>query len=122
MARVLIVDDDYMVRELLEAFVVSRGHEAFSAVDGPEAIRLVKEIRPHAILLDHMMPGMSGLETLQQIRAVDAETAVVMVTAVGQEELGQRALGYGAYDFVTKPVDLAYLERILYHAISRLLF
>jgi CheY-like chemotaxis protein len=122
MIRVLIVDDDPASRELLVEFVTGQGHRALTASGGSEALCLVKAERPHVVLLDHLMPRMSGLETLLAIRQIDAEVAIVMVTGLGEEALGQRALGLGAYEFVTKPVDLKHLDRILTHATARMLF
>lgn len=113
MIRVLIVDDDPDARELLVEFVNGKGYKALAASDSREALHLVKEERPHVILLDHMMPGMTGLETLLAIRQVDAEVAIIMVTGVAQEELGQWALGIGACEFITKPLDLQHLDRVL---------
>jgi DNA-binding response OmpR family regulator len=111
--RVLVVDDDITVCDILEEFLRSRGYEAYTALDGPAAIAKVKELRPHIVLLDIIMPGMGGMEILKEIKRIDPSVAVIMVTGVGDNEVGRRALELGAYDYITKPVDFNYLETVL---------
>jgi DNA-binding NtrC family response regulator len=110
---VLVVDDDVTVCNVLEEFLRSRGYEVYTAVDGPVAIAQVREIRPHIVLLDIIMPGMGGMEILKEIKRVDPSVAVVIVTGVRDNELGRRALELGAYDYIIKPVDFDYLETVL---------
>jgi DNA-binding response OmpR family regulator len=111
--RVLVVDDDVTGCKVLGEFLRSRGYEAYTALDGPAAIAKVKEIRPHIVLLDIIMPGMGGMEILKEIKRIDPSVAVIMVTGVGDNEVGRRALELGAYDYITKPVDFNYLETVL---------
>ncbi len=89
-----------------------------TASNGQEALRRVKEDRPHLILLDVNMPRMSGLEVLQRVREIDQEVGVIMVTALHEEETGRQALTLGAFDYITKPLDLPYLERSLWTKIQ----
>jgi DNA-binding response OmpR family regulator len=118
MARILVVDDEPSAVELLTEFLTAKNHTVIGAVNGEEALRKVKEERPHLIFLDVMMPKMSGLEVLKKIREIDKEVGVIMVTAVHEEETGRQALKLGAFDFITKPIDLAYLERSLWHKLA----
>ncbi len=118
MPRVLIVDDEPDFVELLREFLSAKGYEVAAAYDGEEALRKVKEDRPHLILLDVRMPKMNGLEVLRQVREIDHEVGVIMVTAVDEEETGRQALKLGAFDYMTKPLDLKYLERSLWYKIS----
>ena len=113
MVRILVVDDDVTVCDVLEEFLRSRGYDVYTALDGPNAIAKVKEVRPHIVLLDIMMPGMGGIETLKEIRKVDPSVGVIMVTGVRDDELGRRTLELGAYDYITKPIDFDYLETVL---------
>ena len=85
-----------------------------TAPNGEEALRKVKEDRPHLILLDICMPKMDGLEVLKRVREIDQEVGVIMVTAVHEEETGRQALKLGAFDYITKPLDFQYLERSLW--------
>ena len=83
------------------------------ASDGRSAVAKVKEIRPHIVLLDIVMPGMGGLEILKEIRKVDPRVGVIMVTAISDQELGKRRIELGAYDYFTKPVNFDCLETVL---------
>jgi DNA-binding response OmpR family regulator len=113
MQRILVVDDEIAIRNLLKEFLSRKGYDVYTASDGKTAIAKVKEIRPHIVLLDIMMPGMGGLETLKEIRKVDPMVGVIIVTAIFDEELGKRAIELGAYDYITKPVNFDYLETVL---------
>lgn len=104
--RILIADDNEQNRELLEAYLADEGHEILMSVDGHETLRVAREQQPDLILLDIMMPKMSGYEVCQQLRD-DAKTAqipILMVTAL--KEMGdiEKAVAAGADDFLTKPV------------------
>ena len=115
MPRVLVVDDEPEAVELLREFLAAKGYEVLTASDGEEALCKVKEERPHLILLDVRMPKMDGLEVLKQIREIDREVGIIMVTAVNEEETGRQALQMGAFDYITKPLDLKYLERVVWY-------
>lgn len=117
-ARVLVVDDEADMLDLLMDFLRSKGYEVLTASDGAEALRKVREERPQAILLDVRMPKMDGLEVLRQIRKTDKEIGVIMVTAVNEQETGRQAMEMGASDYVVKPLDLHYLERSLWYRIA----
>ena len=113
MKRILVVDDEIIIRNLLKEFLSRKGYEVYTAPDGRAAIAEVKEIRPHIVLLDIMMPGMGGIETLKEIRRIDPRVGVIMVTAIADEELGKRAIALGACDYITKPLNFDYLETAL---------
>ena len=104
MPRVLVVDDEPDAVELLQEFLMAKGYEVLAASNGEEALRRVKEERPHLILLDVRMPKMNGLEVLKQVREIDHEVGVIMVTAVNEEETGRQGLTLGAFDYLTKPL------------------
>jgi DNA-binding response OmpR family regulator len=118
MARILVVDDEPSAIELLTEFLTAKNHTVISAANGEDALRKVKEERPHLIFLDILMPKMNGLDVLKKIREIDKEVGVIMVTAIHEEETGRQALKLGAFDFITKPIDLAYLEKSLWHKIA----
>jgi DNA-binding response OmpR family regulator len=117
MARVLVVDDEPDTVEILREFLVGKGYEVLSASDGEEALQKLKEERPHLILLDVRLPKMNGLDVLRKVREIDTEVGVIMVTAVNEVETGRQALQMGAFDYITKPLDLKYLERSLWYKI-----
>ena len=114
MPRVLVVDDEADAVELLREFLAGKGYEVLTASNGEEALQKVKEERPHLILLDVRMPKVNGLEVLKRVREIDKEVGVIMVTAVNEEETGREALQLGAFDYITKPLDLKYLEQSLW--------
>ncbi len=118
MPRVLVVDDEPDAVELLRDFLTAKGYDVITAADGEEALRRAKEERPHLILLDVRMPRMNGMEVLRRVREFDREVGIIMVTAVNEEETGREALKLGAFDYITKPLDLKYLERSLWYKIT----
>ena len=118
MRKVLVVDDEPQAVELLEEFLTAKGYAVFGASGGEEALRRLKEERPHLMLLDIRMPVMDGLEVLRRTREIDREVGIIMVTAVNEESTGREALRMGAYDYITKPLDFDYLERALWVKIT----
>ena len=113
MARILVVDDEQEVCNMLKKFLIKKGYEVFTALNGEDALSALKKERPHIVLLDIIMPKMDGIECLDQIRKIDKEVGVIMVTAVKQEEVGKQAMKLGAFDYITKPLSLQYLEDCL---------
>ena len=110
MGKILVVDDEVEVVRLLKDFLTSKGYEVHTALNGTEAIALVKEVKPDIVLLDIIMPGIGGIDTLKEIKKIDPTTAVIMITAVIDEELANRAVKLGAFDYITKPINIDYLE------------
>ncbi len=113
MARILVVDDEPEVGIMLKKFLTKKGHDVYTALNGEEALEVVKKERPHIVLLDIIMPKMDGIECLKRIKEIDKEVGVIMITAVKQEEVGKQALKLGAFDYITKPLSLQYLEDCL---------
>ncbi len=113
MGKILVVDDEIEACNALEEFLSSKGHEVYTALDGPTAIERVQEVRPDIVLLDMIMPGMGGTDVLKKIKELDFDTSVVMVTVVAEENRAKETMELGAFDYITKPVDLNYLENVL---------
>ena len=110
-ARILVVDDEPQNLELIEAILQDAGYEVFPAPGGEEALALAHEKRPDLIILDLMMPGLSGFEVCARVK-MDPQTGgipVLFVTALNQIADKERALAVGGDDFVTKPVQYAEL-------------
>lgn len=105
--KILCVDDELHNLRLLEAQLVPRGYEVITAANGPEALAKVKEQPVDLILLDVMMPGMSGYEVCSQIKADEKyrHLPVIMVTGLGAKEDRIKGIEAGAEDFLTKPFD-----------------
>ncbi|MEO2000262.1 MAG: response regulator [Pirellulales bacterium] len=106
-SRILIADDNEPNRELLEVYLADVDCEIATAVDGSDTLEKVSSFKPDIILLDIMMPKLSGFEVCQQLKAdsVTRQIMVLMVTALG--ELGdiERAVEAGTDDFLSKPVN-----------------
>lgn len=113
MGRILVVDDEMNVIRLLEKFLTSKDYDVCTAADGSTAVEKVIKLKPQIVLLDILMPGMNGVDTLRKIKKAEPDTAVIMVTAVGDEEIARDCLRLGAFDYITKPIDLDYLETCL---------
>ena len=107
MPRILIVDDIPTNAELLEAHLDGSGHETRIATNGADALRAAEEWRPDVVLLDIMMPKVSGFEVCEQLRANPAtrDVGILMVTALDQPTDIERALEVGTDDFVTRPIN-----------------
>jgi DNA-binding NtrC family response regulator len=105
------VDDEPQVRAMLEDLLGAMGYETRGAADGPSGVRAVLDWAPDVVLLDIGMPGLSGVGALQAIAALGPVTKVIMVSGTTDLEVSRRALAYGAFDYVTKPVDFEYLGR-----------
>lgn len=111
-SKVLVVDDEIGVRMLLSKFLMRNGFEVKTALSGQEALEILrtKAYQPDVILLDVKMPGMDGLVTLREIRRLDEEVGVIIMTGSGDESLGLQALNSGAYEYIMKPFNFDYLE------------
>src|SRR5215212_6680219 len=103
--RVLVVDDEPDIVALVAYHLARAGYRVSTAASGPEAVSAVKDERPTLVVLDLMLPGMSGYEVLEQLRGDDAtrEVAVLMLTARKEEQDRIRGLSLGADDYLTKP-------------------
>lgn len=101
-AKILVVDDEPNIREVVELYLRRDGHSVVSAADGEEALKLYRRSEPDLVVLDLMLPKVSGLEVCRRIQA-DERVPVVMLTARGEEEDRIVGLGIGADDYVVKP-------------------
>ncbi|MHC4179043.1 MAG: response regulator [Planctomycetota bacterium] len=113
MARVLVVDDEIAIVDVLKTFLEGMGHKVFTAYDGEEAVAVAKQERPHVVLLDIYLPKMDGLGVLRAVKEFDESMGVIMITAFREEDVAREALNIGAFDYITKPFDFDYLERAL---------
>ena len=107
MSTILIVDDSDSARETLTAILEGQGYRLLTAQNGPEALDLASKHQPDTILLDVMMPGMTGFEVCQRIRSDPqiAEIPIIILTALDDRESLLNALKAGADDFISKPFD-----------------
>lgn len=110
---ILIVDDKKDLCTVLADSLSQDRYRVVTAFNGKAALRLAKKEEPDLILLDIKMPGMDGIEVLKKIKRMKKEIAVIMFTAYGTLETAREAMKLGAYDYVTKPVDLFLLKSIV---------
>jgi CheY-like chemotaxis protein len=110
---VLIVDDEQLVRDLLVQFLGLRGYRALGVKDGTQALSMVDQAPPDLILLDLMLPGMSGVEVLRRLRDKHFTGAVIIVTGSYDEELLQDAWSLRPQEVISKPIDLEKLLAII---------
>jgi DNA-binding NtrC family response regulator len=103
MGKVLVVDDKELMRDSVAAILGRKGHTVITAPDARVALARLAEKRPECVVTDLQMPGMNGLELLDEIRRIDAELPVVFMTAFGSIETAVEAMRKGAFDYVTKP-------------------
>ncbi len=111
---ILVVDDDRELIKLVALRLCNEGYRVVAVESGESALAHIAIEKPGLVLLDIMMPGISGLEVLKRIKAMDPNVPVCpvcMVTAVYDEEEGKRCFAAGAYEYITKPVDFEQLQK-----------
>jgi len=117
MAKILIVDDELMICDLLKSVLSRRGHEVITTTDPGRAVDLFQQHRPAITLLDLFMPGTDGIGVLKALRSIDPMTAVMMLTSGGSESMERQARLLGVTDFMRKGIALETLmgvmERVL---------
>ena len=104
--KVLIADDEKIIRDFFARLLGLKGYEVTTAKDGYEAIKEVKKSSFNVIFLDVRMPGLDGLETLREIRKIDKDVPVVMITGFAVEEVLKEAEKEGAYSSIKKPFEI----------------
>lgn len=117
MATILVVDDNADMLDLLVHFFQTKGHRVVTAIDAEEGLKKVRAERPDLVLMDVMMPRIHGVEALRQVKAIDPSIKVIMITAVDDQDIAEEALASGASDYVTKPIDLNYLDTLVTFAL-----
>lgn len=111
--RVLIVDDELFVGELLKEYLSIKGYNAAAVSNGEDALSVSTQFQPHIVILDIRMPGMGGMEVLKNIKAKNKATGVIMLSAYGDAETVDEALLLGADHYLQKPMNLNHLVETL---------
>ena len=119
MATILVIDDERMICDLLRSVFSAHGHEVLMATSGREGLELFRQRKPRFTLLDLQMPGMDGIEVLQQIRMVDSKAPVIVLTGGGTDALELRARGLGVTDFLRKGLPLEVLVKTMDRVMQR---
>ncbi len=119
-ARILTIDDEDLVREILTAYLEDSGFEVIQASNGQAGIDLIRRESPDLVLCDLRMPGMDGLQVLATVTHDFPELPILVVSGMGGMSDAIQALKLGAWDYVTKPIeDMAVLEHAIGHALER---
>jgi len=108
-ADILLVDDEVVFTANMSRLLTSRGYQVTTVKDGAEAIAALKERPFDVMVLDLKMPVMDGITTLQQMKALNLLTEVLILTGHGSMDTAFQAIEMGAYDYVTKPCEIAEL-------------
>ncbi|AJE02471.1 sigma-54-dependent transcriptional regulator [Geobacter pickeringii] len=116
--KILVVDDEHLIRWSLEQNLKKQGYEVVSAGNGEDALRIVREEQPDLVLLDIQLPGIGGLEVLEKTKEYDEEIIVIMVTAHGGLETAVHAMRLGAYDYINKPFNLDEMAIVIRKALE----
>ena len=103
---IMVVDDQFSDRETLKVILEDKGYRVATANDGTEAVDMVKSRHYDIIFLDVRLPGMDGIETFEQVKKIDPEATVIMMTGYTEEDLVKRAINDGAYTCIYKPFDM----------------
>ena len=113
MLSVLIVDDELLFCEMMSDFLKKKGYKVRTSQSGIEALKLVEDEKPDIVLLDLLMPEMTGEAVLKELKKRYPDLPVLMVTVFSSEKKALELLRQGAVDYITKPIDFYYLEKYL---------
>ncbi|NMD70038.1 response regulator [Bacillus sp. DNRA2] len=104
--KVLIVDDQFGIRILLNEVLQKEGYQTFQAANGVQALEIVNKNMPDLVLLDMKIPGMDGIEILKRMKVVEPDIRVIIMTAYGELDMIQEAKDLGALTHFAKPFDI----------------
>ena len=117
--KVVLIDDEEDIRDVLSLALRDRGYEVVAAPDGRSGLRICEKISPQIVITDIRMPGMDGLQVLETLKKKDPDTEVIVATAFGEMDVAIQALQLDASDFITKPISDEALQLALKRAQDR---
>jgi two-component system response regulator PilR (NtrC family) len=118
-AAILVIDDEEIMREILEALLTREGYHVRLAASAAEGIELAKSVPFDAAIVDVMMPGMDGIAALEELKKLDEELPVLMITAFASVETAISAMKRGAFDYITKPFKNDEVLVVVRNAVER---
>jgi two-component system response regulator AtoC len=118
-AQILIVDDERDFQTLIRGSLSADRYEVWTARNGDEALKRIRQTPVDLVLADLIMPGMNGLDLLQRIKGINPELTVIMITGFGTIETAVEAMRHGAYDYLTKPFEQDELQIRVERALER---
>jgi len=116
--RILAVDDEEFIRQLLADFLSLQGYDVQTAASGEQALEVIAAMQPQLVIMDIKMPGLNGLDVMRRIKATHKDVGVIMLSAFGDSATIQEAYRQGADFYLQKPVNLDRLQDML-HAWQR---
>src|SRR3954471_17741716 len=116
---VLVIDDEEVMRDILETLLTREGYEVRLAASGQEGLDLARAVPFDAALVDIMMPGLNGIETLDELKRIDEDLAVIIITAYASVESAISAMKSGAFDYITKPFKNEEVLVVIRNALER---
>jgi DNA-binding NtrC family response regulator len=116
--KILVVDDEEGARDLFNTILTDEGYDVSLAGGGEEALDFFKNSPFNLVITDIKMPGMDGLQLLQEIRKMGSKTDVIMVTAYGEVESYLKAMSLGAAEYINKPIRIKELKRIVHKILT----
>jgi len=120
MIKFLVVDDETGVSYQLKDFLEQRGYSAIAATSGPEAMRFIKNEKPHIVVLDIVMEGMTGIDVLREIRKINPKIRVIMLTALEDDKTRKTCQGLGSSAYITKPYNFEDVLKIAHKLINEI--
>ncbi len=120
MNKILVIDDERATLAMFRLFLEAYGYTVLTAENGTQGLEVFKKERPPIVLTDVKMPGMDGFEVLQQIKEMDSDSEVIVITGHGDMDLAIQALNLNASDFINKPIQKEALDVALRRAEERL--
>ncbi len=118
--KILVIDDDEGIVYALKQLFLKDGYTVATAGDALKGLEILPKENPRLVFMDINMPGMNGLDTLKEIKKKNPTLPVIMVTGYGTVETAVRAMQFGAFDYLTKPLDIQQVRRVTGEAIARL--
>jgi len=118
--QILVVDDEHGPRELLQSALLEEGYEVSTAKSGEEACQIFGEKKFELVITDFKMPGLNGMKLLKKIKTRAPETLVILITGYASLSSAINAIREGAYDYLTKPFQLAELTIVVKNAVDRI--
>jgi nitrogen regulation protein NR(I) len=118
MGVILIIDDDYQIRQSFEKLLTEEGHEVLTASSGETGLSILSSVIPDLVILDIRLPGMSGIETFVALRQIEPKLPVIIMTAFGTTETAIEATKLGAFDYVLKPFDIPDILKLINQALE----
>jgi len=119
MSRILVADDERGICEAFGAFLTGEGHEPLLVSNGKQAVQMVRDKKPAVAFIDIQMPGGDGLTALEEIKRLEPDLPVIIMTAFGTLESARQAIDLGAFDYLGKPVELEQVRELLQRALHK---